>query len=70
MQRISSAADFNCKVRIHFCDDNNSIPFLKGIVKVKNSLVIHSRQEVHLSQSRGLLLDPSGDELCGILHFH
>lgn len=59
----------NNKIRIHFSNDDDCILFLKGIMKVKESLIVQLRKQVHLSQSRWLLLCPRGDKLCSILCF-
>lgn len=56
-------------IRIHFSDDDDCILFLKGVMKVKDSLVIQLGKQVHLFQSRHLLLGSCGDKLCSILHF-
>lgn len=53
---------------IHFSDDDNSILLLKGIMKVKHSLVVQLGKQLHLSQSGCLLLGPRGNKLCSVLH--
>lgn len=59
----------NCIIRIQFSDDNDCVLFLKGVMEVKDSLVVQLGKQVHLSQSRCLLLGPCGYKLCGIVHF-
>lgn len=57
------------KMRIHFRDDNDCIFLLKSIMKVNNSLMVQSREQVHLPQSRCLPLGSTGHKFGSILHF-
>lgn len=58
-----------CKMRIHFRDDNDCILLLKSIMKVNNSLMVQPGEQVHLPQSRCLLLGSCGYKFGSILHF-
>lgn len=58
-----------CKMRIHFRDDNDCILLLKSIMKVNNSLMVQCGEQVHLPQSRCLLLGSCGHKFGSILHF-
>lgn len=57
------------KMRIHFRDDNDCIFLLKSIMKVNNSLMVQSGEQVHLPQSRCLPLGSTGHKFGSILHF-
>ena len=58
----------NSTKRIHFSHYDDRIFLLKGVVEVKDSLVVQFGQQVHLPQGGRLFLGASRDELCSIIH--
>lgn len=51
------------KQRIQLRDEHHHVLLLEGVVEIEDLLVVQLRQQVHLSESRGLPLASCGNEL-------